>query len=176
MHTVVVGIEIKIVITWSTVKSLFVSMFMYVHICVKFYAEITIYIRTYIALYMINNYIVLFTYIYVAPTPRTFLKPNYLRGIIGETRELVCLIALSSTESTSVNLTWNFSSNDSRVTVIPTTITTDDSIGIIYTTVIQFAYLTEEDERNYTCNLTIENAIEESIFDLEIISKLNIKA
>jgi len=122
-------------------------------------------------------YIVLCVYVHIAPTPRTFLKPNYSQqGIIGERRELVCLIALSSTASpTSVNLTWNFNSNDSRVTVIPTTITTDDSIGIIYTTVIQFAFLTEEDERNYTCTLTIENSIEESIFDLKIISKLNIR-
>jgi len=100
--------------------------------------------------------------------------PNYLQqGINGEAHELVCLIISSSTvSSTSVNLTWNFNSNDSRVTIIPTTITADDSIGIIYTTVIQFAYLTEEDERNYTCTLTIENLVEKSIFDLEIISKL----
>jgi len=113
-------------------------------------------------------------YIYVAPTPRIFLMPNYLQqGIIGEAHDLDCLIILSSTvSSTSVNLTWNFNSNDSRVTVIPTTITTDDSVGIIYTTVIQFAYLIEEDGRNYTCTLTIENSMEESIFDLEIISKL----
>jgi len=113
-------------------------------------------------------------YIYVAPIPRIFLKPDYSQqGIVEETLELVCLIAFSFTESsTSINLTWNFISNDSRVAVIPTTITTDDSIGIIYTTVIQFAYLTEEDERNYVCTLTIEDLMKEFIFDLKIISKL----
>ena len=116
-------------------------------------------------------------YIHLAPTPRIFLMPNHLQqGLIGETRELVCSIVLSSTiSSTLVNLTWNFINNDSRVTVIPTTITIDDSIGIIYTTVIQFAYLTEEDERNYTCTLTIEDSVEESIFDLKIISKLKLR-
>jgi len=119
----------------------------------------------------------LHAYTYIAPTPRIFLIPNHLQqGINGETHDLICLITLSSTASSiSVNLTWNFISYDSRVTVIPTNITIDDSIGIIYTTVIQFAYLIEEDESNYTCTLTIENSVEKSIFILEIISKLRHK-
>ena len=79
------------------------------------------------------------------------------------------MIALSS--AVQVNLTWDFTSSDNRVTVIPTTITTDDSIGIIYTTVIQFAYLMEGDEGNYTCAVTIDEDSAESTFDLEIMSK-----
>ena len=112
-------------------------------------------------------------YTYVAPTPRIFLRPNYLQqGAAGQTLQLVCSIAISSVaETSSVNLTWNFTSNDNRVTVIPTTITTDDSIGIIYTTVIQFAYLMEEDEGNYTCTTAIEEDSADSNFDLKIISK-----
>ena len=74
-------------------------------------------------------------------------------------------------QSSLVNLTWNFTSNNDRVTVIPTTITTDDSIGIIYTTVIQFAYLMEGDEGNYTCTVTSNENSRESIFNLKIISK-----
>ena len=110
-------------------------------------------------------------HMYVAPSPRIFLRPTYLQqGAIGEGLELICSIALSSTAETNlVSLTWNFTSNDNRVTVIPTTITTDDSIGIIYTTVIQFAYLMEEDEGNYTCTVTIEEDSAESTFNLEII-------
>ena len=109
---------------------------------------------------------------FLAPTPRILLRPNYLqRGTIGEPHDLVCLIALSSiSQVNSVQLTWNFTSNDNRVTVIPTTITTDDSIGIIYTTVIQFDYLMEGDEENYTCTLTIDRDSAESTFYLEIIS------
>ena len=105
--------------------------------------------------------------------PRIILRPNYLQqGIIGEPHDLVCLIALSSTaQSSSVDLTWNFNSNDSRVTVIPTTITTDDSIGIIYTTVIQFDYLTKEDEENFKCTLRFDGDSAYSIFNLKIISK-----
>ena len=86
--------------------------------------------------------------------------------------ELLCLITLSSkTQTNSVNLIWNFTSNDDRITVIPTTITTDDSIGIIYTTVIQFAYLIEGDEGNYVCTLLIGGDGIESTFHLETISK-----
>ena len=59
--------------------------------------------------------------------------------------------------------------------MIPTTITTDDSIGIIYTTVIQFAYVMEGDEENYTCTVTTDKESAESTFDLEIIRKLNIE-
>ena len=55
--------------------------------------------------------------------------------------------------------------------MIPTTITTDDSIGIIYTTVIQFAYLMEGDEDNYTCTSTVEEDSTDSTFDLKTISK-----
>ena len=110
---------------------------------------------------------------YVAPAPMILLKPNYLQqGIIGEAHKLICLIVLSSkVRSSSVNLAWNFTSNDSRVAVIPTTISTDDSIGIIYTTVIQFDYLLEEDDKKYICTLTIEQDSAESTFNLEIISK-----
>ena len=115
-----------------------------------------------------------FTCVHIAPTPRTFLRPNYLQqGVVGEPHDLVCMIVLSSiAQSSSVNLTWNFTSNDDRVTVIPTTITTDDSIGIIYTTVIQFDYLMETNEENYTCTLTIDGDSVESTFNLETISKL----
>ena len=145
-------------------------MLMYIHM---HNYSLHMYVRISLCIYIVNNYICI-KYIYVAPTPRTYLMPNYSqKGIIGETLELICLIALSSTvSSTSVNLTWNFSSNDSRVTVIPTTITTDDSIGIIYTTVIQFAYLIEEDNSIYTCTLTIENTVEESVLEFDIISEL----
>ena len=103
--------------------------------------------------------------------PRIVVRPSYSQqGMIGEATELVCLIAISSTaQSSLVELTWNFTSNDSRVTVIPTTITTDDSIGIIYTTVIQFDYLIQGDEGNYTCSVIINKDLTESTFYFEIV-------
>ena len=104
------------------------------------------------------------------------LQPNYLqKGTTGDAHSLVCSIGFSSTvQPSSVNLIWNFTSNDNRVTVIPTTITADDSIGNVYTTVIQFAYLMEEDELNYTCILTVEGYSIKSTFSLQLISKCNL--
>ena len=110
-------------------------------------------------------------YAHLAPAPRIFLRPNDLQGIVGEMHELICVVALSSTlDTTTVQLQWNFISNDNRITVLPATVTAEDSIGNIYSTVIQFAYLVEEDEGNYTCTLTVEDPVM-SNFDLEILSK-----
>ena len=119
-------------------------------------------------------YIYIHIYIYIANKQRIFLRPNAQQGAIGEPYELYCSVSLSSTSQSSlVNLTWNFTSNDDRVTVIPTTITADESIGIIYTTVIQFAYVIEEDERSYKCTMEIEEDITESSFYFEIKCKYN---
>ena len=109
----------------------------------------------------------------IAPTPIIEIKPSYLQqGVIGEPLRLTCLIAISSKgHSSLVYLTWNFTSNDSRVAVIPTTATTDNSIGIIYVTVIQFAYITEGDDNSYTCTSIVENDSAESTYDLGVISK-----
>ena len=112
---------------------------------------------------------------YTVSAPTISLQPNYLqKGTIGDAHSLLCSIGFSSTvQPSSVSLTWNFTSNDNRVTVIPTTITADDSIGIIYTTVIQFAYLMEEDEQSYICILMIQRYSVNSTFSLQLISKCN---
>ena len=105
----------------------------------------------------------------LVPTPNIFLRPNV--NEIGQPVDLVCSIALSSTvDPSTVELMWDFISNDSRVIVIPATVTTDDSIGSIYTTVIQFEYLMEGDEGNYACNLIIQDSVE-SNFELELTGK-----
>ena len=127
--------------------------------------------------YVCLQYIYYGRHIHIDFAPNIFLRPSYLQqGTVGEPHDLVCLIALSSTvQSSSVNFTWNFTSNDDRVTVIPTTITvTDDSVGIIYTTVIQFDYLMEADEGNYKCTLTIDGNSADSTFQLEIISEYDV--
>ena len=115
----------------------------------------------------------MYVYTDTARKPRILLRPYYSQqGVIGVATELVCLIAVSSTaQSSSVDLTWDYVSYDNRVTVIPTTITTDDSIGIIYTTVIQFDYLIEADEGYYTCSMKIDEDLTKSLFYFEIIGK-----
>ena len=113
----------------------------------------------------------------LVPTPQIFLSQSELpEGIIGQPQDLVCLVSLSSSvDPNTVQLMWNFTSTDSRVIVIPTTVTNDDTIGNIYSTVIQFAYLMEGDEGNYVCSLTVGDSVE-SNFELELIGKyINMK-
>ena len=122
----------------------------------------------------IRTYVQRFTKLFhnPAPAPNIFLRPNgTLQGVVGQPQDLVCSILLSSTvDPNTVDLTWNFTRVDNRVTIIPTTITTDDSIGNIFTTVIQFTYLMEGDEGKYTCTLTIEDSVE-SDFELNLTGK-----
>jgi len=110
-------------------------------------------------------------FLFTAPTPRTFLDPDVSRGVIGEAIDIVCTVTITSTvDRNLVNLNWVGITSSSRVTVIPTFLTTDESIGNIYTTIIQFTYLMEGDQGNYICNLMIEDSTESTI-RLDLISK-----
>ena len=74
-------------------------------------------------------------------------------------------------DPSSVNLTWFTYADDARVTVMPSFFIADDSIGNTFTTVIQFDYLMESDEGNYTCTLTREKDSVTSAFELKLVSK-----
>ena len=106
------------------------------------------------------------------PRPLAFLRPDNSRGIVGRPQDIVCTVALRSIiDPSTVNLTWNISGTDSRVVIIPTNVTTDDSIGDdynIYTTVIQFAYLMEGDEGNYMCILNTTEGSADSDIELKL--------
>jgi len=109
--------------------------------------------------------------LYIAPTPRTFLNPDFSQGVVGEAIDIVCTVTVtSSVDPNLVNLNWMGITSNNRVTVIPTSLTTDDSVGNIYTTIIRFAYLMEGDQGNYICNLMIEDSTE-SIIALNVTSK-----
>ena len=122
---------------------------------------------------LIYVHVCMYVCICIVHTQKIILKPNSLQqGVIGEMHELVCLTTISSTApSNLVELTWNFVSNDTRVRVIPATVTTDDSIGTTYATMIQFDYLTKADKGNYNCSMIIGDRLTESTFVLETISK-----
>ena len=100
------------------------------------------------------------------PTPRIVFEPSgYLQGVVGEMQNIICSVTISSTiDPDSVELTWTTADSiitaDNRVTVIPTN-TTQNPSSFTYTTIIQFAYLMEGDEGNFTCNVAV-NAVMES--------------
>ena len=98
----------------------------------------------------------------VAPAPRISLQPSgLLQGVVGETQDFICSVTIYS--ANSVELTWTnddgIITTDNRVTITPTIITGNSS-SFTYTTTIQFAYLMEGDEGNYTCNVEADNMTE----------------
>ena len=99
---------------------------------------------------------------FVVPVPRILFQSS--ERVVGETQDIICSVTINSAiDRNSVELTWtNNDSNittDNRVTIIPTIIT-DNSSSFTYTTTIQFAYLMEGDEGNYTCKVTVDNMTE----------------
>ena len=90
------------------------------------------------------------------PVPRISLQP--LQGIVGEMQSIICSVTITSAiDPNSVELTWtnndSIITTDNRVTITPTNITENLS-SFTYSTTIQFAYLMEGDEGDYTCNVT----------------------
>ena len=79
-------------------------------------------------------------------------------------QDIICSVTITSTiDPNSVELTWTNADSiitaDNRVTIIPT-ITTENPSSFTYTTTIQFAYLMEGDEENYTCNVTVDDMMQ----------------
>ena len=77
-------------------------------------------------------------------------------AMVGSPQNIQCIVStVSGVELSSVMISWmgpgeESITNDSRVTINPTT-----SNGNKYTSSLQFTYLMEGDEGNYTCNVMI---------------------
>ena len=76
--------------------------------------------------------------------------------MVGSPQLISCTVStVSGVVSSSVMISWKGPgggsiTNDSRVTITPTTFT-----GNIYTSNLQFSYLMDGDEGTYTCNVMI---------------------
>ena len=87
----------------------------------------------------------------------TILPFTSIQGaMVGSPQNIQCIVStVSGVELSSVMISWTGSggesiTNDSRVTISPTT-----STGNNYTSSLQFTYLMEGDEGMYTCNVMI---------------------
>ena len=85
-------------------------------------------------------------------------------------QDITCSVTITSTiDPDSVELTWinadSIITADNRVTII--TNITENPSSFTYTTKIQFAYLMEGDEGNYTCNVEVDNMMESSSITLD---------
>ena len=79
-----------------------------------------------------------------------------VNGIVGYPEDIVCLIETTSElELSSVTSSWTgpngVVTNDDRLTI---NVTVNKNI---YITILHFEYLSENDEGNYTCSVTISN-------------------
>ena len=92
----------------------------------------------------------------VVPDFMVMLSPSQV-AVVGRPQTINCMVStVSGVESSSVMVSWmgpgggSIITNDSRVTISPTT-----SSDNTYTSSLQFTYLMEGDEGNYTCNVMI---------------------
>ena len=103
--------------------------------------------------------------------PRISLQPSgYLQGVVGEMQDITCSVTITSAiDPDSVELTWtntdSISTADNRVTII--TNITENPFSFTYTTIIQFTYLMEGDEGNYTCDFEVDDMMESRSIILE---------
>ena len=86
-------------------------------------------------------------------------------------QDLICSVTITSAiDPDSVQLTWldseSIVTSDNRVTVTPTSIT-NNAFSFTYTTILQFAYLMEGDEGNYTCDLIADGMFESQTVQLQ---------
>ena len=118
-----------------------------------------------------SNILVVFLFTLV-PVPRISFQPSdYLQGVVGEMQDITCSVTItSSIDPDSVELTWTNADSiitaDNRVIIISANIT-ENPFSFTYTTTIQFAYLMEGDEGNYTCILEVDDMIETHSTTLE---------
>ena len=117
-------------------------------------------------------------YLFIVPVPRISLQPSgYLQGVVGEMQDITCSVTITSEiDPDSVDLTWKLDDNiittDNRVTII--TNITENPFSFTYTTIIQFAYLMEGDEGNYTCNVEVDDMMESRSIVLENLRSMQI--
>ena len=103
------------------------------------------------------------------------LPPGPIQGaMVGSPQDIQCIVStVSGVELSSVMISWvgprgESITNDSRVTISPTTSSSSN-----YTSSLQFTYLMEEDEGVYTCNVMILETTSSALSELSnLTSKL----
>ena len=100
--------------------------------------------------------------LFIVPIPRISYQPS--GRFVGKMQDIICSVTITSAvDPNSVELTWTNNDSiirtDNRVAITPTNITENPS-SFTYSTTIQFAYLMEGDEGDYTCNVTVDDMME----------------
>ena len=108
---------------------------------------------------------------FLVPTPTITtlsLPSDPIQGaMVGSPQDIQCIVStVSGVELSSVMISWmgpggESITNDSRVTISPTTSSSNN-----YTGSLQFTYLMEGDEGMYTCNVMILETVTSEFFTL----------
>ena len=91
--------------------------------------------------------------------------------MVGSPQDIDCIVNTTVPGVSSVSVSWTgpggvpILSNTNRVTISPTT-----SSGNIFTSSLQFDYLMEGDEDNYTCNVMILGASATQSIELQSLT------
>ena len=93
-------------------------------------------------------------------------------AMVGNSQTIECRVDTTVRGVSSITISWTGPEgpimNSTRVTISPTT-----SIGNIFTSSLQFAYLIEGDEGNYTCNwIILQNSSSRSLEIQSLVGKL----
>ena len=101
----------------------------------------------------------LYTHLFfIVPTPSITILPSdqIFGAVVGSPQDIQCIVStVSGVELSSVMISWmgpaaESITNGSRVTISQTT-----SSGNNYTSILQFSYITREDEGLYVCKVAI---------------------
>ena len=112
----------------------------------------------------------LFIVMHAVPTPMLTISPSGpIQGaMVGSPQVINCTVStVSGVEFSSVTISWMGPGretilNNSRMNINPTT-----SSGNTYSSSLQFTYLMEGDEGNYTCNVMILETNAENSTEIE---------
>ena len=113
-------------------------------------------------------------YYSTVPSPKiAIIPPGPIQGaMVGSPQMIQCTVStVSGVKSSSVMISWigpggDTITNDSRVTINPTTSDSDNT----YTSSIQFTYLMVGDEGTYNCTVMILKTNGSTLVELETLT------
>ena len=117
-------------------------------------------------------HVLLLVFLHTVPTPTVTISPlGPIQGaMVGSPQVFTCTVStVSGVESSSVMISWmgpgGIITNDSRVTISPTT-----SSGNDFLSTLQLDFLMERDNGTYTCNVMISQTNGSQSVELESLT------
>ena len=122
---------------------------------------------------IISSTVLYYFFNYIAPTTVITFNPSspITGAMVGIPQNISCIVNTTVPEVSSVNVSWtgpgrvSITNITNRVTISPIT-----SSGNIFNSSLQFDYLMEGDEGNYTCNVMILETSANQSIELQLLT------